>query len=63
MRVHQCPRCELRFRDETEAKDHLINDHKVDPERLEKKARGWNPTAPHSEEIDLVNPVRRPNDT
>lgn len=59
MRVHHCPRCELRFRDEAEAKDHLVNDHGVDPERLERRAPGWNPDAPHREEPDLVNPTRR----
>lgn len=33
--AHQCPRCELRFRDEPEVRDHLVRDHGVDPEQLE----------------------------
>ncbi len=35
MAVRQCPRCELRFRDEAELKSHLVADHGVDPEQLE----------------------------
>lgn len=36
MRVHQCPKCDLRFRDEHEVKQHLIDDHHVDPEELDR---------------------------
>jgi uncharacterized C2H2 Zn-finger protein len=35
MAVHQCPRCELRFRSESEYNDHLRYEHNVDPARLE----------------------------
>lgn len=31
MSVHQCPRCELRFRTESEYNDHLMTEHSVDP--------------------------------
>ena len=37
MRVHQCPKCELRFPDENEVKQHLIDDHHVDPEQLDRR--------------------------
>lgn len=30
MHVHQCPRCECRFSDEPELKEHLRRDHDVD---------------------------------
>jgi len=32
MPVHQCPRCELRFRTESEYNDHLTREHRVDPQ-------------------------------
>lgn len=35
MRVHQCPKCELRYPDESEVRDHLVRDHGVQPEKLE----------------------------
>lgn len=35
MAVHQCPRCELRFRSEGEYRDHLRMEHGVDPRNLE----------------------------
>lgn len=35
MRIQQCPRCELRFRDEPELRDHLIVDHALEPEVVE----------------------------
>jgi hypothetical protein len=35
MAVHQCPRCELRFRSESEYNDHLRHEHNVDPVRLQ----------------------------
>jgi hypothetical protein len=35
MRTHQCPKCELRFADHNEVKAHLIDDHGMDPERLD----------------------------
>lgn len=34
MAVHQCPRCELRFRTESEYHEHLRVDHNVDPQTL-----------------------------
>ncbi|HSK90748.1 MAG TPA: hypothetical protein VK875_05500 [Euzebyales bacterium] len=34
MAIHQCPRCELRFRTEAEYHDHLQREHGVDPTRL-----------------------------
>ena len=40
MAVHQCPRCELRFRDENEVKAHLVDDHDVEPQTLERRASG-----------------------
>jgi hypothetical protein len=35
MAVHQCPRCELRFRNETELNYHLTSEHMVDPQSVE----------------------------
>jgi hypothetical protein len=32
--VRQCPRCELRFSNESELESHLVSDHGVDPEDL-----------------------------
>lgn len=40
MRVHQCPKCELRYRDDHEVKQHLVDDHGVDPENLEQQLSG-----------------------
>lgn len=34
MPVHQCPRCELRFRTSAEYNDHLMSEHGVDPEAV-----------------------------
>lgn len=34
--VRHCPRCELRFRNDSELKQHLVFDHGVDPEKLER---------------------------
>jgi hypothetical protein len=36
MRVHQCPKCDLRFPDENEVKQHLIDDHHMPPEELDR---------------------------
>ncbi|HVM21103.1 MAG TPA: hypothetical protein VM307_14180 [Egibacteraceae bacterium] len=48
MRVHQCPRCELRYADEHEVKQHLVDDHHVDPETLERHLSGQRPDVhPH----------------
>ncbi len=33
--ARQCPRCELRFLNDSEVRDHLILDHGMDPEQLE----------------------------
>jgi|GEM_PF-3677358 len=35
MSVHQCPRCELRFRGKPEVIAHLVDDHGVEPESVE----------------------------
>lgn len=32
--ARQCPRCELRFLTDVEVRDHLIVDHKMEPEQL-----------------------------
>lgn len=40
MNVHQCPRCELRFRNETELRYHLTVDHAVDPQAVEQISYG-----------------------
>ncbi|HSJ46357.1 MAG TPA: hypothetical protein VK923_16900 [Euzebyales bacterium] len=34
MAIHQCPRCELRFRTSSEYNDHLMSEHGVDPETV-----------------------------
>jgi hypothetical protein len=34
MSVHQCPRCELRFRTQSEYNDHLTSEHGVDPQAV-----------------------------
>lgn len=39
MAVHQCPKCELRFSDSNEVKQHLIDDHGVAPEDLDNYRR------------------------
>ncbi len=33
--THQCPRCELRYRSQSEVKSHLVDDHRVDESELE----------------------------
>jgi GABA permease len=35
MAIYQCPRCELRFRTESEYNYHLKSEHQVDPSRLD----------------------------
>ncbi len=52
MAVHQCPRCELRFRDEPEVRAHLVDDHKVDPEQLEHHYRPGRTVRPHRDVPD-----------
>ncbi len=42
MRVHQCPRCELRFADEAEVKSHLVADHGMSGEQLQEPLHGVN---------------------
>jgi hypothetical protein len=32
--VHTCPRCELRFERDAEVREHLVNDHRFDPDAL-----------------------------
>ena len=39
MAVHQCPKCELRFPREAELKDHLVAEHGVNPEDLDRPRR------------------------
>lgn len=34
MAVHTCPRCELRFELDAEVRDHLVVDHRLDPDAL-----------------------------
>lgn len=34
MPVHTCPRCELRFELEPEVREHLVNDHRFDPDAI-----------------------------
>jgi len=34
MAVAQCPRCELRFASAGEVRDHLVQEHGVDPDTL-----------------------------
>jgi hypothetical protein len=38
--VHQCPKCELRYRDINEVREHLIAEHGVEPETLERHLSG-----------------------
>lgn len=33
--IHSCTRCELRFTTEGELREHLVVDHKTDPETLD----------------------------
>lgn len=47
MAVRQCPRCELRFRDEAELRGHLVDDHHVDPDQLEHHYRLEGSVHPH----------------
>lgn len=52
MTVRQCPRCELRFRDEAETRQHLVDDHGVDPERLQATGRLARGVHPHRDVPD-----------
>ena len=47
MRIHQCPRCELRFRDENEVRAHLTDDHGLEPQAFEPHFTG-KPQGVHS---------------
>jgi hypothetical protein len=40
MTVHQCPRCELRFRAMPEVVAHLIDDHHVEATTIERHLSG-----------------------
>lgn len=40
MAIHQCPRCDLRFADMPEVVQHLIDDHDIAPEVLERRLSG-----------------------
>lgn len=37
MAVHQCPKCDLRFSDLNEVKQHLVADHGVEPEEVDQR--------------------------
>lgn len=56
MAVHQCPRCELRFRSEGEVTDHLRTEHRVDPVEREPlrygSERQQKPIYPDLREVD-----------
>jgi hypothetical protein len=42
--VHQCPRCELRFTNSAELRDHFGHDHEADPDTFERyRYRGRSP--------------------
>ena len=57
MSVRHCPRCELRFSDEAGVKDHLILDHRVEPEKLEERLPGWTPDHKERRDApDLMHP-------
>jgi hypothetical protein len=48
--VHQCPRCELRFRNAAELRDHFSHDHRADPDTFERyryRGRSDIPPQPH----------------
>ncbi|MGH3665826.1 MAG: hypothetical protein ACRDU8_07030 [Egibacteraceae bacterium] len=57
MAVHQCPRCELRFRGQAEVRAHLVDDHKVDPEALEQHFRLTGGAHPHRRPPDPTHVV------
>ncbi|MBA2528572.1 MAG: hypothetical protein H0V19_01180 [Euzebyales bacterium] len=57
MAVHQCPRCELRFRGEAEVRAHLVDDHKVDPETLDRHFRLGRGVHPHRQAPDPTHKV------
>ena len=59
MRVHQCPRCELRFRQESEVASHLIDDHGVEPEAVERHLSGIR--AGVHVHRDVPNPAHEPS--
>lgn len=62
MAVHQCPRCELRFRTQSEYHDHLRMEHGVDPQNLESiryaSTRPQKPLYPDLVEGDEERPQR-----
>ena len=41
MDIHHCPRCELRFANDSEVRDHLVTDHHLDPEVVARRLPGW----------------------
>lgn len=55
--VRQCPRCELRFRDDAEVKWHLEADHGVDRDLLERPVQTGD-AAPLSDEPPPRPPER-----
>lgn len=57
MMVHQCPRCELRFRDKAELAAHLVADHKIEPEALEPRFGLPRVVRPHREPPDPTHVV------
>ena len=58
MAVHQCPRCELRFRGEAEVRWHLVDDHGLEPEALEHHFRLSAGRHPRREPPDPTHVVR-----
>lgn len=53
--IHQCTRCELRFHDRSEVRDHLVADHGLDPEQLDVHYRMPAGVRPHR---DAPQPAR-----
>ncbi len=67
MTVRQCPRCELRFRVDNELRSHLVDEHGVDPDALDRRADVAYPLPPdRADEDDTSVPAdqeRPPTDT
>jgi GABA permease len=62
MSVHQCPRCELRFRTASEYNYHLTSDHNVDPQAVNPvryaRAKQQQPLYPDLVEEERAGPRR-----
>lgn len=57
MRVHSCPRCDLRFGDEPELTDHLDKDHGVERSTLDHRYRLTHGAHPHRRAPDPTHVV------